>query len=754
MRNILQAITFSIFLANTISLSAQLSEGGFPISGGESVLKKSVSIPIIEMPGFDLEKEQTIQPKCGNKFAHKFLTDISIKEEGVKTFQNDKNIWRLAIKSADAYSINLIFKNFQVPEGARLFLYSRNKEQILGAYTSRNNTSGKFAITPIDGDEIVVEYEEPASSALKADLTIESVNHDYRNLKALPSYGASELCQVDAANDTLHLTKGSACLLLINGQTFCSGNLINNTANDGNPYIMSSGHCFWNTDARGATFLDTTTAQTTIAFFNYEAPNANWPIEGSREMSLSGGKTIASRKSHDMLLIRMNEAPPIDYRTYYAGWNREKTIQGPVYVFHHPQGDTKKISTDDATPSTKSFDNGITFKNNIHWRIYRWDTGMTEGGSSGSGLFDNNDLLVGGLTGGDTASNCSRPGDDFFWKINEVWNDEPNEKNNMGYWLDPLGTKVTICEGRNPYTNPCKRVMNRSSKETPAVADASTKNFAVGTNQEGITEFAEKFTLKQASTLYGIYFYPMIGYYRDLYPVYVRIYKGTDQPDSLIYEQQVRIQTSQLQRRSGSFVNEITRSIGGMENYLRLKEPIQVDSTFFVSFVIPKSGTTTILALNYSEPREKAEDNTAFFLNAKKQWKPFSEHPSIAAPTALMTDVVVKDGWEKDEPLFPVVPETPVDPRDTVEYENDYHFYPTFTYGDLNFDIPKGDELKKIQIVDMNGRTLYIKEDIGAFGHYNLDVSNICPQANTYILVADYKYSSKTYRFLKWTKSN
>lgn len=731
-----------------ITATAQTSKGGFPIETNGNGLKSAVVIPTITMPKADFSQDKKNAPRCGNRFAHKFKVDINVKEQGVKTEGDGYNIWRLAIASDSARSLNLIFNSFEVPEGARLFLYSPDKEQMLGAYTNSNNTPFNFAISPIDGDKLIVDYEEPQAATNKATLTIKSVNHDYRGLKTLDGYGTSELCETEAATDTIHLGRQSACLLLINGESACSGNLINNTKGDSNPYIVTAGHCFWNTDEYGNQTLDTTKAQTTIAFFNYESPSEAWPIEGSAEMSISGGHTVASRYRNDMLLIRMNEVPPVDYRTYQAGWSREETVEAPLYDFHFPDSDVKKISLEKDNPSTQWFSD--PFVRTAHWRLYRWDQGMTEEGSSGSGLFDKYDHLVGGLTGGNTSESCEQPGDDYFWKYYLVWDDNSDEHQNLGLWLDPLQSGVTTLDGEWTYNNPCKRITHRSYNEVPAVPSTANYNFAVGTNNLGITEVAEKFALDTNSTLYGVYFFPIMG--NSSKPVYVRIYSGDSVPEELLYEQQIKIQNAYYNTMTGKFGNETINTWSGKENYIHLDSAVEVGKHFFVAYSVPTKGmgNNGVFALYYSEAKKDSSQNTAFYKDSDKQWQPYTNHPTLAAPTSIMTDVVVRDGWDLKDSLNPELPEIPVDPKDTTSYPDSYQFYPAFTYGELNFGMPKGEELHSIQIVDMNGHTLYKKDGLTEFAHYKMDVSDFCLEKNTYIVIAKYKYAEKTFRFVKW----
>ncbi len=744
------ALLANVILLGIDSAFSQTSSGGFPIEPEKKSLKAATILPCIEMPETDFTEDMNKKSFCKGKiFAHKFNVNINVKEKAEHSETDTYNIWRLLIKSKDARSLNLIFSSFIVPEGARLFLYTPDKEQMLGAYTNKNNTDRRFAISPIDGDAVVVCYEEPKNARFAANLVIDNVNHDFRGLKLLPQYGISNDCEVNAATDTVHLTRQSSCLLVVDGIEMCSGNLVNNTQNDANPYIISSGHCFWNTDSRGNTIVDTNRVTTTVAFFNYESPSEAWPIEGSKEMSISGGRAIAWRLKNDMMLIRMNEVPPVDYRTYQAGWSNERTLEGPLYTFHHPGGDVKKISVDNDNPSTRSFDNFFT--KNVHWRLYRWDSGMTEGGSSGCGLFNSENLLVGNLTGGDTASKCSRPGDDYFWKICDVWNDNNSEKQNLGFWLDPLQTGVTVHNGMWTYSNPCKRITHRAYNEVPAVPNIKDNEFEVGTNTLGMTEFAERFSLGHVSTLYGVYFFPVVGFESNKSPIFLRIYKGKECPDSLIYEQRIHIQNALYDITRKEFQDRTVTNWGSKENYVRLETPIEVDSTFFVAFTTPTKatyGNNSNFALYFSEPKASRQENTAYF-KGKDGWQDFTQHPTIAKATSIMTDAVVREGWNLTDSIAkPVVPVAP--PTHETEKVEDYNFYPAVTKGEIYLDIPRGDMLKSVCITDMNGRTLYVANGLCETSHYVLNISDICPMESVYNLVAEYKFMSKTFRFIRW----
>ena len=66
------------------------------------------------------------------------------------------------IAAPNAYSINLLYNEFWLPDGGRLFIYNDDRSMVLGAFTSANNKDhGKFATGPVRGDTSILEYYEP-----------------------------------------------------------------------------------------------------------------------------------------------------------------------------------------------------------------------------------------------------------------------------------------------------------------------------------------------------------------------------------------------------------------------------------------------------------------------------------------------------------------------------------------------------------------------------------------------------------------
>ena len=748
---------FAVAMGGTAA--AQLSAGGVPQEAPQSALKTTHGIPVVEMPPVE---RKTVPDQKGNtsvrrcEFAHKFKVDIDVKKQGRKFTAGEMNVWQVAIKSDSAKSLNIIFEKMDVPPGARLFLFSPGKDQIAGAYTEKNNTLHRFATTPIDGDQLVIQYEEPKGTEKKVRVVVKDVNHDYKGifLKGLPEFDVSEACEVDAVSDELHLgAKSSSCQLIIDGYMHCSGNLINNTAGDANPYIISSGHCLWPDEDTYE--VDTALAATVVAFFNYESPGTELHIAGTREMSLSGARVVAHRNDRDLLLLRMNDMPPADYRPYWAGWEKTDKVNGPVYAFHHPCGDVKKVSSDGASPSVRTMDAGL-FQKNGHFQVYRWDNGITEGGSSGAALFNSADRIVGALSGGNKNLSCTVPGDDYFWRMDGVWDDAKNTGNNIGYWLDPLQGGTEVLDGFTPYMPQCVRLGQRQKADLPAADSAqSTYGYPAGTNTLGNTEFAERFTPGKAGTLYGVYFFPETGGYNANAPVRLRVYDRKLDEEHLVHEEVLRITTSQYRSYYKTFYATPTTTWAGMENYFRTDSLLSLSDTFYVSFLLPGAVVKgdRRFALFHSMPHSSVEDNTAYFKNSKGTWQPYMQHPQVKAPLSLMVEAVWREGSFSAEDTVPLpdVPPLPIDPRDTASYGNGYVFYPAVVKDNMIYmDSPKGETLKSLQIVDAVGRTVYEAKNVNGYATYAMDISAWCRQRGFYVVKAEYTYKDKHYKFIKW----
>ena len=90
--------------------------------------------------------------------------------------------WRLVIHAPEAVSLNLGIVRYDMPEGAKLWVYDPARKHVEGPYLARHRSRHGRLWTPIiEGDAIVVEIFVPTGISMPA-ITIGVVNKGYRAL--------------------------------------------------------------------------------------------------------------------------------------------------------------------------------------------------------------------------------------------------------------------------------------------------------------------------------------------------------------------------------------------------------------------------------------------------------------------------------------------------------------------------------------------------------------------------------------------
>lgn len=438
----------------------QIVDGTLPISFNKQNLK--TAIQTVKMPSFDIaqmlqEDEANIKVKkpIPYRFAKRFKVLYSPQIVGVWDYlSNGDKIWRLKIKSTGAYSLHFIFGKYHLPEGVRLYIYNEDHSVVLGAMTSANNkASGVLPTNLIPGDDATIEMYVPSYVDDKTiELQLTDIFHAYRNVVGWTKFdnlkdtqfGASGSCNVDVIcpQNAGWENQTNAVARLVLGSGLCSGTLLNNTAQDGTPYLLTANHC------TGEPYANW------VFNFNYEVATCGSgtdPFPGSFNNasmhSVSSCSLKATSTNLDFCLVELSSLPPASYNPYLAGWDHSGTIPDSTHGIHHPGGDVKKICIDNDPPTIDTY---TGYDANTHWHFAEWDVGVTEGGSSGSGIFDPNHRLIGDLTGGQAA--CGYLFNDYYEMFSHSWADYSSQNSTqLQPWLDPSSSGVDAIDGMDPY---------------------------------------------------------------------------------------------------------------------------------------------------------------------------------------------------------------------------------------------------------------------------------------------------------------
>lgn len=408
--------------------------------------------------------------------------ELSPTSSGVwSDVQGQGQLWQLEIISPGARSIGLRLEQYHLPEGSALYLQGEDG-RIRGAFTHYNNSpDGLLHLAPVRGERLRLLYLAPSGQEGQEPFVITELYHAYRDLGQIRSTGLpqkpgeppfhTERVKGDyncAPNILLHpevkAQSRSVVLCIVRGIYLCSGALINNTRQDGTPYILSALHTF-NNNYDPDIELEGIKARvaSTVFFFGFESPYPLGNIHASEEHSLSGGELTAYNPESDMCLIRITGLPtgsdgrpvpiPAAYNAYFAGWSLSPQPSGPFYGIHHPRGLPKRYSqTEDKRLEIKDYTIDLVHAwQGKHWQIRRWAIGTTAAGSSGSPLFDARGRIIGALTGG--RSFCDYPSDDYYFALHTAWRGGEAEGpiSSLAPWLDPNASGELECPGLDPH---------------------------------------------------------------------------------------------------------------------------------------------------------------------------------------------------------------------------------------------------------------------------------------------------------------
>jgi len=399
---------------------------------------------IITMPPIDLdeilENDQSRDRNTPIRFAIDFDVDINLFEDGtVQILENGDRIWRLRVDSDEAIGMKFYFNEFYLPEGSSLLIYNSEHDMVVGPLTFADNyEDGQFGHRLIKGDFLTLEYYEPLGSANLANLNISKVYHAYKDI--LGFYESSERdrnCGVNVACDDGEFEDQiNSVIYLEMGGYICSAVLVNNTSFDLTPYVLTANHCI-DTNLNDSNPAPTGVHNYYTFYFNHQSSSCS-NSNGYYNNSRTGSTVRASYYYSDVALLEMDYSPASSFNAYYAGWSKSSSSPQISVGIHHPGGDPKKINYDDDYAYSDGW-----YSSNTHWRVV-WDEGGTEGGSSGSPVFNDDKLVVGQLHGG--TGDCGS-GQDFYGKFSKSWTGGNTSNSRLSDWLDPEGTGLTSISG-------------------------------------------------------------------------------------------------------------------------------------------------------------------------------------------------------------------------------------------------------------------------------------------------------------------
>ncbi|HJU39866.1 MAG TPA: proprotein convertase P-domain-containing protein [Tahibacter sp.] len=376
-------------------------------------------------------------------------------------------IWRLRITSPGAHSINLGFTRYHMPAGGRLLVYPAGLKggadpALVREFGVADNAHHGQLWTPIVmSDDIVVEAVVPRAAKDELKLLLTSVNHDYRGFGRVAAEIATGVlpadvgdtsgsCNVDVVcpeGDPYRDQIRSVAVYSTGGSTFCTGSLLNNTAQDRKMYFLTANHCG----------ITSSNAASLVVYWNFQ--NSFCRAVGSAASGAAGDGTMSqfqtgaifrsANAASDFTLVELDDAANPAHNVYWNGWDRRSQNFPSAFGIHHPSTAEKRISLANGATATTSYNSTAEPGDGTHVQA-RWrpGIGVTEPGSSGSPLFSNDKRVIGQLHGGPsscTATDTNKR--DYYGRLSVSWAGGGSNATRLSNWLDAGNTGAQTIDG-------------------------------------------------------------------------------------------------------------------------------------------------------------------------------------------------------------------------------------------------------------------------------------------------------------------
>lgn len=404
-----------------------------------------------------LAEDLVIEREMGRENYGRIIFDqVTPDNSGTWThFDDGSKMWRLKFTSDNALAVSVFFDQYYIPEGSKLWVWSHDKSFFDGPYDhTDNNDHGFMGTSEVYEDTAVLEYYQPADVVGELQLRTHGFGHyythihDYRNEER----GGSQPCEIDVkcpegdgwmgqinATTRMRITDGEFLFL-------CSGVMMNNTAKDCRQIMLTAYHC-----TEGVSNSDLLLMQVR---FNYERTGCLTGASISSHnrtgvLNLGHSNDGGGQSGSDYATYEVEDDILESWEIFYAGWDASGS--GSIWGIgvHHPSGDNKKISSYDSPLVSDSWG----FASGSHWRVNWVETetnhGVTEGGSSGSPLYNTWGQVVGTLTGGSSCCEGSENPNqgcvgenspDWYGKLSYHWDGNNNATTDLKEVLDPENT--------------------------------------------------------------------------------------------------------------------------------------------------------------------------------------------------------------------------------------------------------------------------------------------------------------------------
>ena len=309
------------------------------------------------MPSFDLaalQREDAKKDSMGGffRFGKGFDVGYTLADGQWENVEGGR-LWTMTFASANALSLNFVFNDFHLPEGAELYVENEDKTVAYGPVTKEATTeNGVFLTDIIPGEQATIYLFEPSWCEGQSSLTIRRVVHGYRSTQT------AELARKAASNTRTTYDLNIACypdyekeadgiglILSSNGESVGSGALMMSTDFSFKPYFLTV-YDFVDQNEDGIITDEERNAAENSAFkFRYKKVEC-----GNTETTVSFTYNHAQIRAAWMdtmyALVELNGSVRNNPYLTWLGWNYESIAPGSATCLYYPSYNPEGIFFD------------------------------------------------------------------------------------------------------------------------------------------------------------------------------------------------------------------------------------------------------------------------------------------------------------------------------------------------------------------------------------------------------------------------
>ncbi len=342
--------------------------------------------------------------------------EISSGRDGaIYTNRDGTKLRVMAITSPDAVKLRVRFEQFDLPAGDEVYVYgSSATSHVAGPYTGKGPwENGSFWSDTVEGETVIIEHYTKGG---ERSFRITRLSHLYKEISVYTPPNLIEpqalSCHNDANcfNDGEKNAVGRITFTADTGRSFlCTGTLLNSASQA--PFFLTAAHCVGSSSE----------AQTVEVRWFYRSTSCNSGVLDTNAIrtTFGGAAFLASSSSNDSTLIRLLGSLPGGLSL--AGWTAgAQTTNTNVFSLSHPRGEYLRRASGRISSTSRSCGGGEGVINGYE---ITWSSGLTEGGSSGSGIWatiSGQNYLVGVLSCGPEAA-CTITNTDVYGKFSNFY---------------------------------------------------------------------------------------------------------------------------------------------------------------------------------------------------------------------------------------------------------------------------------------------------------------------------------------------